>query len=195
MAQLKGWVGGNGYSRGWRRIRTDLLTNALMVIDFHHAETHEGNGYRVTQAKATDAFDIAAPITFHVTTPNTTKWAHLIWHAEASTEALLEIFEDNGNASHFDISGGDTSVPLNNNRNSTNTSGLVVKTGVTITQATADVLIYSDYVGSRVLGGEREARQELILKQNTEYLFKFTSVADNNEGGLRLNWYEHTSLT
>jgi len=56
--------------------------------------------------------------------------------------------------------------------------------------------MHSEYIGSRKSeGAGTEGRLEDILKQNTEYLFKFTSVGDNNEGSLGLDWYEHTNKT
>lgn len=193
MGQLQGWVG-TGIRAGWRKLVADITTWALVIITHLHHEIHGGNAYRVFQSVGTDAFDIAAPLTYHVTTPNTTKWPHIVWRAASTTESLLEIFQDNGNAAHFDVSAGDAVTPKNRNHNSANTSGLTVASGVTITQATVDVLIYSEYVGSKKSeGADTGGRFEDVLKQNTEYLFRLTSVADNNEGSLGLDWYEHTN--
>ena len=195
MGQIQGWIG-TGIKSGWRKLVADITTWALVVITNLHHEIHEGNAYRIFQSLGTDAFDIAAPMTYHVTTPDTTKWAHLVWRAASTTESLLEIFRDDGNAAHFDVSAGDAVVPTNRNHNFPDASGLTVASGVTITQATADVLIYSEYIGSKKSeGADTGGRFEDILKQNTEYLFRLTSVADNNEGSLGLDWYEHTNKT
>lgn len=190
MAQLRGKT-----PTGWRDIDIDLITKSLVIIEHEHRVIHEGKSYSLPQSTATDAFDIAAPLTAHIVTPDTTEWTHMIWMLAASGIALFEIFEDDENASHFDISGGDVATPLNANRNSANTSGLVIKTGVTITQATADVLIHSEYLGGLKHIGSTARRLEMILEQNREYLFKFTSIADNNEGSMLLDWYEHTNET
>jgi len=173
----------------------DAMTRALTTISYAHHEIHGGSGFSLAQSTAEDALDIAAPLTVWIITPNTTKWAHMTWELSVATMALFEIFEDNGNAAHFDISGGSAGSALNANRNSTKSSGLTLATGVTITAATADVLIYSTYLGGFKQAGTSSKRHEVILKQNTEYLFKLTSIADNNEGSLVLDWYEHTNKT
>ena len=193
MGQIQGWVG-SGIKSGWRKLIADVTSWALVIITYLHYQIHRGMAYKVFQSVGTDAFDIAAPLTYHVTTPDTTKWAHLTWKASSTTEALMEIFRDNGNAAHFDVSAGDSVTPMNRNHNFPDASCRTVASGVTITQATADVLIHSEYIGSRKSeGADTGGRLEDILKQNTEYLFKFTSIADNNEGSLGLDWYEHTN--
>ena len=193
MSQIQGFVG-TGARGVWRKIIADITTWALVVISCLHHKIHEGKAYKTFQSLGTDAFDIATPMTYHVTTPNTAEWAHLVWIAGSTSESLLEIFQDNGNAAHFDVSAGDAVTPKNRNHNSDNASGLTVASGVTITQATADVLIHSEYIGSKKSeGAGREDRFEDVLKQNTEYLFRLTSVADNNEGSLGLDWYELTN--
>jgi len=193
MGQIQGFVG-TGARGGWRKIIADITTWALVVISYLHDKIHEGKAYKTFQSLGTDAFDIAAPITYHVTTPDTAEWAHLVWTAGSTSESLLEIFKDNGNASHFDVSAGDAVTPQNRNHNFPNESSLTIASGVTITQATSDVLIHSEYIGSKKSeGAGREDRFEDVLKQNTEYLFRLTSVADNNEGSLGLDWYELTN--
>ncbi len=193
MSQIQGFVG-TGTRGVWRKIVADITTWTLVVISCLHHKIHEGKAFKVFQSLGTDAFDIVTPMTYHVTTPNTAEWAHLVWIAGSTSESLLEIFQDNGNASHFDVSAGDAVTPKNRNHNSDNASGLTIASGVTITQATADVRIHSEYIGSKKSeGAGREDRFEDVLKQNTEYLFKLTSVADNNEGSLGLDWYELTN--
>ncbi len=193
MGQIQGWVG-TGTKSGWRKLIADVTTWALVIMSYLHNKIHEGKAFKVFQSLGTDAFDIAAPMTYHVTTPNNAEWAHLVWLAGSTAESLLEIFQDNGNASHFDVSAGSAVTPKNRNHNSDNTSGLTVALGVTVTQATSDVLIHSEYIGSKKSeGAGKEDRFEDVLKQNTEYLFRLTSVADNNEGSLGLDWYELTN--
>ena len=169
----------------------DLTTHAITTIEYEHHEIHGGRGYSLSQSTATDALDIAAPLTVWIITPNSTRWAHMTWELSVSAMALFSIFEDDGNASNFDISGGDAGVAMNANRNSTNTSVLTLATGVTVTKAETGALIYSEYLGGFKQSGTASRRHEMILKQNTEYLFRLTSIADNNEGSMNLDWYEH----
>lgn len=195
MGQLKGFVGGV-ITGGWRKLRADILTHVLKVISYLHSEIHGGNAYKCFQSHGTDAFDIAAPLSYHVVTHDSAKWMHMTWKAACTSEALLEIFQDDGAAANFDISAGDAVTSKNRNHNSTNTSLATIKSTVTVTKAEAAVLIHSEYIGSRKSeGAGTEGRLEDILKQNTEYLFLFTSVGDNNEGSLGLDWYEHTNKT
>ena len=172
-------------------IRLDELTHSLLTMSHAHHEIHHGHGFYVTQDYAAAEFDIAAPFTLQIVTPDTTNWCHIVWEVAATATALFEVFEDNGNADHYNISGGDSNTPEQKNRNSENTSDMTCTTGVTVTKAESDVKIYSTYVGGFKSPGSNIGRHERILKQGTAYLFRFTSIADNNEGSMNLFWYEH----
>ncbi len=88
------------------------------------------------------------------------------------------------------MAGGVGATPINNNRNSTKTSGNVITTGVTA--ATSDgTLISSACWGSRKVGGNSSREDEIILKQDTTYLRKFTSGAADNLVSFKALWYEH----
>ena len=200
MSQLQGFIGkaaGAAQGKVWRWLECDLITHVLKVIDYYHAEVHGGGAFRVFQSVGKNALDISSPLTFHVVTHDSAKWMHLEWKASATTEALLEIFQDDGNASHFDVSSGDVEVPTNHNHNlqTDHPSLATIKSAVTVTQATTDARIFSEYVGlsKSKVSNSTSSRIEDILKQNTEYLFRLTTIADNNEGDLGLDWYEHTN--
>ena len=171
-------------------LEVDKTTHAINVIAYAHHEAHGGSAYVISQRTAVNEFDIAAPMTFYITTPDTTKWPHLTITGEANTAAYWELFEDNGNTDNFNVTGGDSVTAMNRNRNSSKTSGLTITTGATVTQATSDVLIETEALGKSGGSGERH---EFILKQNTKYLVRSTSYADNNEGSFTIDWYEHTN--
>jgi len=176
-----------------RTVRLDHKTGFLVLIDAVHHLIHKGNAYCLSQLKAVDAFDIASPMTYHIVVGTTP--IHLTMLADATSAATLELFEDNGNALHFDISGGSAVTPVNRNRNSANVSLATIKTGVTVTKATTDVLKYTRMIN--YTSGELEGsfqRLEWILAPSTEYLVKFTSIADNNEGSLAIEFYEHIDI-
>jgi len=87
------------------------------------------------------------------------------------------------------VTGGSAVTPVNRDHESVNTSGATVTKGVTVTQATVDVLIESQAIARASSGG---VRHEHKLARNTSYLVRATSYVDNNEGSLSIDWYEHT---
>jgi len=185
---IQGWV-----RKGIAKIaRLDTGSHALVTVHAKDAWAHEGNGYILTQRKALNAFDIASPMTFYIVTPAATVGCyHMTASGCANTAAYIEIFEDDGTATHFAITGGSAYVPLNRDRSSANTSGLTTcKTGVTIGYATADCLISTGVMGRN--GGTEEFA--LILKPSTEYLVRATSYDENNEGSLQVNLFRHDDL-
>jgi len=171
-------------------VKIDPSTLGLIALTYDHAEIHEGNAFTVSQVSASNGLDIAAPLTFSVVTPNTTKWGHLIASADCNNPCILEIYEDNGVALEFNVSGGSSVTPKNRNRNSATVSGMTVKSGVTVTAAAVAARITTRVISR---AGTNVFRQEIVLKQNTMYLVRLYTYTDNNEGGLSLDWYEHTS--
>ena len=171
------------------KLRIDAVTHAMTTITYFHKEIHAGEHYFVAghTALAEDA-----KLDFIVTTPNTAKHAHMFFSLKSTASMTFEvreaIAEDND---------GVSVTPINNNRNSANTSALVIKTNGTITEL--GTLIESFKVGTAGVAnfqksgaGERES--EIILKQNTKYLFRILSNADANIISYRGEWYEHTAL-
>jgi len=94
------------------------------------------------------------------------------------------------------MASGDSNVPFNNDRNSTNASGMIFTTGVTAgTSYTAR--LENDKWGAagfkQFFGGGGGREDELILKANTTYLRTFTSYSDSNIIQFKASWYEHTN--
>ena len=162
---------------------------SLSTADVRSVMTAKGKSFTVSQSSLLDALDILTPLTYWVTTP-ATGHAHIDISCIVTLAATLEIFEDDGNAAHFNVSAGADKTPINRNRVSTTESGLVIATGVTVTQATADVMLITRRLGG-FIGGTYTSGSDLILAPSTEYLFMLTSDADNNEGSLILDWFEH----
>ncbi len=166
----------------------DGETVARPTIDYVHHEIHEGNSYVLTQRTALNAFDIAAPISFLIQTPNTVDWMNLVISGESNNPSFWELYRDTGNLLEFNVAGGAAVIPVNRNGNSANLSGAVVTTAPVITVAGAAALLASEAIGRSSSGADR---QEFILAQNTAHLVRATSYIDNNEGSLSLNWYHH----
>jgi hypothetical protein len=100
--------------------------------------------------------------------------------------ASLNVYEWASN-----IVGWTAVVPLNSNRNSINTSNLtILKDPISITTWTK-IVWFLAWANRSSWAVSRE--NELILKQNTIYLFRFTSLANSNAISFCGEWYEHTN--
>jgi len=166
----------------------DSLTNAVNTVDYAHHEIHGGSHFTISDY---ETLGDGATADFVIVTPDTTKQAHLL--IEAGGSGLVKIDEYEGVTEDGD---GTTITPKNNNRNSSNTSTIVVRKGATVTglgtrlggaQAGAGGNVNQQRPGS----GGRES--EFVLKQNTKYLFRITSGAASNNISYSLDWYEHTN--
>ena len=106
--------------------------------------------------------------------------------------AILEVFEDNGVITDFDVTGGVQMIPFCRNRSlcCDSISDAVVHSGVTVTAATAAAALPTKRVGG-LLGGELSHKPCLVLNSNTKYLFRISTDANNNEGTLVLTWFNY----
>lgn len=167
----------------------DATTYALNTIGWGHHELHDGDHYYLQ-----GFLELSNDDTFHVklVTPNTTKWAHFVYNIKST--GICETYFDEGAVGG--MTGGASVIPLNNNRNSTNTSGLVFTSGVT-NATTYTVRLESNKWGAdgfkETIGGGSGREDELMLKQNTTYLRTFISKADDNIVQFKASWYEHTN--
>jgi len=157
----------------------------VTITGMNHA-IHEGIAFTCCLSTAKDAFDTGSPMSFFLTTPDSEMHPHIQIHGSANVAAILEIFEDNGVAAQFDVSGGTVVVPANKDRNSSNVSVMTVTHTPTITAATVEARIHGRFAGK---AGSHPSF-EFVLKRNTKYLFKFTSLDDDNEGSLNIDWCE-----
>jgi hypothetical protein len=158
--------------------RLDASTSTMQGIDYPHHEIHSGSAWAIGVNDAD--LDTADELTIAFTTPDTTKWLHVV-----AIAANL--------------------VPYNLNRNSATTSGILsIKAIPVANQATLTPTITNDgtAIWTESLGGNKNqgssagaaTRDERILKQNTTYAFRLTGVADNGVASIGLHWYEHTDV-
>ena len=175
----KGAVGTSGYEQ----LRLNPSTLALNVMNYEHHEIHGGSHFMIADYALNQA--AAAEIDFVMTTPDSGKWSHMTVGFSSSDGATLDVYEGASG-----VSGGTATTPLNNNRNSSNASVLTVtKDPTAVTPGTK--------IAGFIAGGSRESgfavrEREIILKQNTTYLFRITSLANSNDIGFEGEWYEHT---
>ena len=167
--------------------RIDRSTNSLQVIDYPHHEIHAGSSFHVSDVQNVDT----TTQKWMITTPNTTKWAHIVFGVSCTGEILLTITEG------ADRTGTTLLSAINHNRNSDNAAGLTVHRGVSGGTTDGAVTILTKRsgatgVGGKILSGAGERdNNEYILKQNTKYIILVQTFADVHDS-LELDWYEHT---
>jgi hypothetical protein len=167
----------------------DSATDAVNTVDYSHHEIHSGDHYFIADFTS---LDTAGTIEFIVTTPDTTKWGHLVFSVQGTNQTEIDVYE-----ACVETGDGTAITPVNNNRNSSNTSGLVVKYDPTTISDDGTRLSGQKFgvsgtpVTSR--GGDTRRDDELNLKQNTKYLIRVTSLGDGNVISYRASWYEHTN--
>lgn len=167
--------------------RVDSTTHTLQTIDYVHHEIHDGNHYYM---EGFVTLNDAQTLYVKLVTPDTAKWAHFTWHIDSSGILETNFYE----GAIGGMAGGTNMVPLNNNRNSLNTSGIVITSGVTYPTDNG-TKVASKKVGGTgfktTVGGAFDRSNELILKQNTTYFREFISGSDSNIISFRASWYEH----
>ena len=166
-----------------KNARLDASTEAQMVINYEHHEIHAGSHYFIT---GNQSFSNGQVVDFTMTTPNTTKWCHLLFTIDGTYAVSAEIKE----AATVDTPG--TAVtPRNSNRNYTDSSTMTVRVGDTFTDEGTSI---SDrYSGQNKVSGTVTRSSELILKQNTVYIFRITNESTSaNIISWDAIWYEHT---
>jgi len=181
-------VGGAHY----QRVKLDLgadgasspVYDYLQTIDFPHFEIHEGDHYYI-EGFATLALD--ANMYVKLVTPDNTKWAHFTWDIQSTGILTAYLYEGVSGG----MADGNSVTPLNSNRNSTNTSGIVITSGVTVATDLGLTVSQCSW-GSRQSTGGQSREDELILKQDTIYLRHFLSGVNGNVVCFRATWYEHT---
>ena len=187
--------------------RVDASTHAFNTITYAHHEIHAGSSYSShfgrTTANADDARSVMA-----FTTPNSTKWLHIVASASASSPAEFFILED---PTTLDLDEGTPKTVFNRNRNSVNVSGVlpivttpVAGTVTTFTEtqingaqltggAVIEHMLLAGGEGPKAIGGLSRGSQEWILKPNKKYLFILQNIGTNvNLHQISLDWYEHT---
>lgn len=149
------------------------------VIDSAHTEIHGGEHYFL---EGTATLASGGTMAFGITTPDTTDWAHMLFELDSNGQLSFDLYEDGT----WII--GVTETPMNNNRNSANTSGLLIVSNPDFIEGT---LIASGQWGDKKFGGAADREYELILRQNTDYVWQFNSGVASNLILYDLSYYEH----
>jgi len=166
----------------------DGVTTAAKIIDYAHHEVHGGSAYTVSDTVTCDT----TTVKWQVTTPDTTKYSHLIFELSCTGEATYLVTEGS------DRTDGTALAEMNRRRVGTpSTAGTIVTrtpTGGTTDGATTLFSMrngLTSVAGKNIEGGTARAINEWILKPNTKYVVSVTTYADVLVTCL-LDWYEHT---
>jgi len=168
------------------------MTNAVgghrpnTSIELEHAEIHEGEHYFASDC--VEDLGVVASKIWRITTPNTDNRIHLTFTVTTSdSNGLLEFYEN-----PTLLAAGTGMTEFNNDRNSANVATATTFFDTTTQAPNNDgTLLWCIVVGSaRRNGGSVERTKEIILKQNEDYIVKFTPAAVNSKCAVLFEWYE-----
>ena len=167
----------------------DENTRSLLTIDYVHHEIHEGSHFYMQNYTT---LGIDGTLYVKILTPDTGADCHFRWSIASS--GICESWLDE--AATGGMANGSNVVPINNNRNSSKSSAMIITSGVTINTGYG-LRIENDKWGAAgfktTIGGGSSRDDELLLKRNTVYLRAFKSKAADNIIQFEAAWYEHTS--
>ena len=166
-------------------ISIDENTRAIATIEWEHYQVHAGNTFTVLEV--TDLGNMAVRDIL-VVSPDTTKWAHVVWEIEHELETLIQFYRDT-----IYTDNGTPITAFNRDGNSSNTATTLVYHTPTITNVGTLVGTIQQGNGKKAGGSDRLAN-EFILKQNCAYLIRISNLTVNNDLiFMKLNWYELTN--
>jgi len=165
-------------------VRMDEKTRTLINIDTVHSEIHKGNHFFIAGHQDVGA---GSSIDFTVVTTTGVK-VHLLFEIEGTDAVSVEAYED----VTVDVQ-GTSATPQNNDRNSSNSSQVTVRVGDTFSDT--GTKFSERYSGARKVTGFLDREEELILKENTTYLFRIKNESTStNHISYYGKWYEVEDL-
>ena len=172
----------------WQPLRLDKSTNSIQTIDYEHHEIHAGSHFFYTDSVELDS---AAVQNYLITTPDTTKYAHMIMLATGSAITQIQIYEAG------DRNGTTLQTVFNSDRNSLTAATVTIHKG-TSGGTTDGSLVWQRKSGSAAgasrTGMETTRGGEKILKRNTKYIVRITSGTNDNLTNVQFDWYEHINI-
>ena len=149
-------------------IGIDDSTGSIQTIEYEHHEIHSGSHYFVS---GYEDMSINNVLQFTWRMPDTTKWIHWTWKIYTESETLWQVYEGGSITNPL----ANAVTPLNNNRNSSNTSGTTMKyelhanLAAANTDVTPTTLIEAGISGAGKESGFSTRSSELVLNQNGLY--------------------------
>ena len=174
---------------GGRIATVDTATNARNVIDYAHHEIHSGSHFFHRES-----YDLAknGTVDHLIVVPDTTKWPHMtIAVGNVVSQVLVTLYEDTVVSAN-----GTADISYNRDRNSSNLPTTAIYTMPTVTSTGSAIANMTLGAGKNLPGGEARDSEEIILKQNSNYLLR---VVEPNVAATVVNivfdWYEHQNKT
>lgn len=164
----------------------DPMFKAPIGIDVAHHEIHEGDTFTYCDVVALGNGGIQDYV---ITTPNTTKWAHLGYKIDFNDGAgTFELFEGANRV------GTTLQECFNRERNSLKTNTTIVHKGQTGGTTDGTRFCYRRAGSNKDLSGTVGSGSERVLKQNTKYIVRITNATTlTNNVSVEFDWYEHQS--
>jgi hypothetical protein len=158
--------------------RTDSY-DRMIPIEYYHAKIHNGEMFRIN-----GDFTLASGAYQYMLFKTGSKTVHIYGEVVSSDLGSFKFYE-----SPTITADGTPLVPLNKNRNSTNTPLSTVYASPTVT-ANGTLLDSFLLSTTKNAGGKDSNENEWNLKPNTDYLFAIYSGANNNDFITKADWYE-----
>lgn len=159
----------------------DKLDNTLVGIEYFHYKTHEGVAYT---ANRTVTHGAGASPNILIVTPDSTTKAHFFFQAVSDAALTVTFYES------ADYIGGTSLSSYNRDRNSPNSSSLVLTYDATDDGGGkgTGIWVFSGGANKEVVMSNRE-HMEFILKRNTKYLLE-TVGTSGDIITILTDWYE-----
>lgn len=163
----------------------DVKSGASVVIEFDHHEVHHGHSFKLDDVQTVNGTQ-----KWMVTTPNSKKYAHMIFDALCTGEMSMVVTEG------ADRDGDAVLTPINRNRIGTPAAAdVIIHRGIKANGTTdGAITIKNVYVGitdePSSETSESRGRNEYVLKPDTKYIVAITTIAEAKVS-LHLDWYEH----
>lgn len=186
-----------------RKAEFDTLFQIPIFINVTHHEIHEGCSF--TGDAVDTSMELSDTLILAFKTEDSTKRAHLFMEFSTLTGGHVDIIE----GPTWTTDTGTLNPIYNRKREASMASSMLLEdlTATPTFTATDNMLlnptglaggttIQSHYgFGEKAkFGASGRDAQEIILKPDTRYAFRFTADVKSNQAQLLLNWYEHTDV-
>jgi len=162
----------------------------LVVIDEEHYKIHRGEHFVVQDYEEEVDAGPSNAKHWHLKVPQTKTRCHTTFSIRCGGPAVAEVFSD--------ATVSDNGVELqslnNDNNNTSNMPEMFLYKNAVVTDVGTRCKVYM--IGTKNLnqnssmGGMVERAREMILKNDSSYIFRVTSFFKDNPVSIAINWYE-----